>query len=84
MLDQFKSLSQEAGILESNNHTLETEANHSKIQLCVALDHTTELEQQIQHQEAVIKSYEKQVCFSCPEIILDCICIFFYIDNRVI
>ncbi|KAH1020604.1 hypothetical protein HUJ04_010236, partial [Dendroctonus ponderosae] len=61
LLDQFRSLSQEANILESNNHTLETEANQSKIQLSVALDHTSELERNMQHQESIMKSYEKQI-----------------------
>ncbi|XP_030747273.1 centrosomal protein of 135 kDa-like isoform X2 [Sitophilus oryzae] len=61
LLDQFKSLSQEHDILENNNHTLETEATQSRIQLSVALDHTSELERRIQNQESVIKSYEKQI-----------------------
>ncbi|KAL1505790.1 hypothetical protein ABEB36_005270 [Hypothenemus hampei] len=61
LLDQFRSLSQEANILETNNHTLETEATQSKIQLSVALDHTSELERKIENQESIIKSYEKQI-----------------------
>ncbi|KAF7271012.1 hypothetical protein GWI33_016072 [Rhynchophorus ferrugineus] len=61
LLDQFKSLSQEHNLLESNNHTLETEATQSKIQLSVALDHTTELERRVQNQESIIRSYEKQI-----------------------
>ncbi|XP_066149970.1 centrosomal protein of 135 kDa isoform X2 [Euwallacea fornicatus] len=68
LLDQFKSLSQEANELESNNHTLETEATQSKIQLSVALDHTSDLERKIQHQESVIKSYEKQIAESSENV----------------
>ncbi|XP_050293556.1 early endosome antigen 1-like isoform X3 [Anthonomus grandis grandis] len=61
LLDQFRCLSQEANILESNNHTLETEATQSKIQLSVALDHSSELERKLDHYEVIIKSYEKQI-----------------------
>lgn len=60
-MDQFKSLSEEANLLETNNHTLESEANQSRVQLTVALDHASELEKRIQNQESIIKSYEKQV-----------------------
>ncbi|CAG9764416.1 unnamed protein product [Ceutorhynchus assimilis] len=61
LLDQFKSLSQEANVLESNNHTLESEANQCKVQLSVALDHSTEMERRVEHQENTIRSYEKQI-----------------------
>ncbi|XP_018573726.1 centrosomal protein of 135 kDa, partial [Anoplophora glabripennis] len=61
ILDQFKCLSEEANILESNNHTLETEATQSRVQLSVALDHASDLERKLENQDAVIRSYEKQV-----------------------
>ncbi|XP_072382400.1 uncharacterized protein Cep135 isoform X4 [Diabrotica undecimpunctata] len=61
ILDQFKSLSQENNILESTNHTLENEASQSRVQLSVALDHATDLERHVENQEAIIKSYEKQI-----------------------
>ncbi|XP_028141576.1 centrosomal protein of 135 kDa isoform X2 [Diabrotica virgifera virgifera] len=61
VLDQFKSLSQENNLLESTNHTLENEASQSRVQLSVALDHATDLERHVENQEAIIKSYEKQI-----------------------
>lgn len=61
ILDQFKSLSEEANILENNNHTLENEASQTKVQLSVALDHASDLERKLENQESIIHSYEKQV-----------------------
>lgn len=61
MLDQFRSLSQEANLLENSNHTLESEANQTKLQLSAALGHASDLEHRLDCQESVIKSYEKQV-----------------------
>lgn len=61
ILDQFKCLSQEANILESNNHTLESEATQSRVQLSVALDHASDLESKLENQEMMIRSYERQV-----------------------
>lgn len=61
MLDQFRSLSQEANALENNNHTLENEAIHSRVQLSVALDHTSDLERKLDAQDTMIRSYERQV-----------------------
>ncbi|KAJ8963922.1 hypothetical protein NQ314_005250 [Rhamnusium bicolor] len=61
ILDQFKCLSEEANILESSNHTLENEASQSRVQLSVALDHASDLERKVDNQEAVIRSYEKQI-----------------------
>lgn len=61
MLDQFRSLSQEATVLENSNHTLENEAIHSRVQLSVALDHTNGLERKLDDQDAMIRSYERQV-----------------------
>lgn len=61
MLDQFRSLSQEATALENNNHTLEHEATQSRMQLSLALDHATDLERKLESQETLIRSYERQV-----------------------
>lgn len=61
MLDQFRSLSQEAMTLENNNHTLEHEATQSRVQLSLALDHANELDRRLEGQEVLIRSYERQV-----------------------
>ncbi|KAI4463577.1 centrosomal protein 2 [Holotrichia oblita] len=61
MLDHFRSLSQEATVLETNNHSLETEAAETKVQLSVALDHVADLERKIESQETMIKGYEQQL-----------------------
>lgn len=63
MLDHFRSLSQEATVLETNNHSLETEAAESKVQLSVALDHVADLERKIESQETMIRGYEQQVSY---------------------
>ncbi|KAJ8984603.1 hypothetical protein NQ317_006065, partial [Molorchus minor] len=61
ILDQFKCLSEEAQVLESSNHTLESEATQSRVQLSVALDHASDLERKADNQHAIIRSYEKQI-----------------------
>ncbi|XP_044253848.1 centrosomal protein of 135 kDa isoform X2 [Tribolium madens] len=61
LLDQFRSLSHEANILETNNHTLETEATQSRVQLSVALDHAADLERKLDNKDSIIQSYEKQI-----------------------
>lgn len=61
MLDHYRSLSQEATVLESNNHSLENEASETKVQLSVALDHVADLERKIESQETMIDGYERQV-----------------------
>ncbi|CAG9864322.1 unnamed protein product [Phyllotreta striolata] len=61
LLDQFKSLSQENNLLETTNHTLESEASQTRVQLNVALDHASDLERKIHDLEAVAKSYEQQI-----------------------
>ncbi|RZB89882.1 CALCOCO1 domain containing protein, partial [Asbolus verrucosus] len=61
LLDQFRSLSHEANVLETNNHTLENEATQSKVQLSVALDHASDLERKLENKETIILSYEKQI-----------------------
>ncbi|XP_049825756.1 centrosomal protein of 135 kDa isoform X3 [Aethina tumida] len=61
ILDQFKSLSEEATALETNNHTLENEATQNKVQLSVALDHASDLERRLEDKNSIIRSYEKQI-----------------------
>ncbi|CAH1098756.1 unnamed protein product [Psylliodes chrysocephalus] len=61
ILDQFRNLSQENNVLETTNHTLESEATQTRVQLSVALDHTSDLERKIDNLEAIIRSYEKQI-----------------------
>lgn len=61
LLDQFRSLSDEAALLENSNHTLANQATQSKVQLSVALEHATDLEKKLGSQEAVAQAYEKQV-----------------------
>jgi centrosomal protein CEP135 len=61
LLDQFRSLSHEANILETNNHTLENEATQSRVQLSVALDHASDLERKLDNKDSIIRSYEKQI-----------------------
>lgn len=63
MLDQYRNLTQEATTLESNNHSLETEAAQTKVQLSVTLDHVNDLERKIESQETMMRGYEKQVNF---------------------
>jgi chromosome segregation ATPase len=60
-MDQFRSLSHEANILETNNHTLENEATQSRVQLSVALDHASDLERKLDNKDSIIRSYEKQI-----------------------
>ncbi|KRT79397.1 hypothetical protein AMK59_8205, partial [Oryctes borbonicus] len=61
MLDHFRSLSQEATVLENSNHSLETEAAETKVQLSLALDHVNDLERKIESQETMIRGYETQI-----------------------
>lgn len=61
MLDHFRSLTLEATVLENNNHSLESEAEDSKKQLKESLDRTSELEHQLQEQEALSRNYQSQV-----------------------
>lgn len=61
LLDQFRTLSNEAAHLETSNHNLVTEANQSKVQLSVALEHATDLEKKVESHQAIVQAYEKQV-----------------------
>ncbi|KAB0799230.1 hypothetical protein PPYR_07110 [Photinus pyralis] len=61
LLEQFRSLSQEANLLETNNHSLEHEATQSKVQLSVTLDHVSDLEEKLTHQDNQITDYERKI-----------------------
>ncbi|KAF5281939.1 hypothetical protein FQA39_LY00463 [Lamprigera yunnana] len=61
LLHQFKSLSDEANLLEVNNHSLEHEATQSKVQLSVTLDHVSDLENKLTTQDNIICNYERQI-----------------------
>lgn len=63
MLEQFKGLSMEATLLESNNHSLETEAHEQKCRLEQAEDRICDLEHQLEIRGSLVQSYENQVCF---------------------
>ncbi|XP_045478754.1 centrosomal protein of 135 kDa isoform X3 [Harmonia axyridis] len=61
LLNQFKQLCLETNNLQSSNNALETEANQSKVQLSVAMDHVHDLEQRSETLETLINDYEKQI-----------------------
>ncbi|KAF5308899.1 hypothetical protein FQR65_LT00599 [Abscondita terminalis] len=61
LLDQFKSLSEEASALECNNHSLENEASQSKVQLSVTLDHVNDLEAKLNSEKQLVSDYEEQI-----------------------
>jgi hypothetical protein len=65
MLDHFRSLSMEASTLESNNHSLETEVQDSRMQLCVSKDRITDLEHLLETKDTLVNSCERQVCVLC-------------------
>lgn len=51
----------ETNHLQTSNNVLEGEANQSKVQLSVAMDHVHDLEQRSETLETLINDYEKQV-----------------------
>ncbi|XP_044747955.1 centrosomal protein of 135 kDa-like isoform X2 [Coccinella septempunctata] len=61
LLNQFKQLCLETNHLQSSNSALESEANQSKVQLSVAMDHVHDLEQRGETLETLINDYEKQI-----------------------
>lgn len=67
-MDQFRSLSHETAVLETNNHTLEHEATQSKVQLSVTLDHVSALEAKLESQDTMLHSYEKEIVALTAEI----------------
>lgn len=64
MLNHFRSLSLEATVLESNNHSLESEAAEAKGALQTARHQIADLERQLTDRDCLIKGYETQVFFS--------------------
>ncbi|XP_049836106.1 centrosomal protein of 135 kDa isoform X2 [Schistocerca gregaria] len=61
MLEQFRGLSLEAEALESNNHSLETEAQEQKSKLRLAEDRIAELEGELETRDSLVHSYESQL-----------------------
>lgn len=62
MLNHFRSLSLEATVLESNNHSLETEAAEARGALQSARDQIIDLERRMSDKDCLIRGYEAQVC----------------------
>jgi len=61
ILEQFKTLNCEATQLESNNHSLESEAKSTKTLLRKKEHIMSDLEHKLIDQEGLISSYESQV-----------------------
>lgn len=61
MLDHFRTLTVEATQLESNNQTLESEAQSTKSLLRNAETKIIDLEHIVQNKDALIAGYEQQV-----------------------
>jgi len=61
MLNHFRSLSLEATVLESNNHSLESEAAEVRSALQSSKHQILDLERQLTDRDSLIKGYETQV-----------------------
>ncbi|XP_075234874.1 uncharacterized protein LOC142332354 isoform X2 [Lycorma delicatula] len=61
MLEQYRNLSEEATVLESSNHTLESEAKSTKTSLRVAEEKINDLERNLLDKDALLKGYEEQM-----------------------
>lgn len=61
MLNHFRSLSLEATVLETNNHSLESEAAEARGALQTARHQMLDLERQLTDRDCLIKGYETQV-----------------------
>lgn len=61
MLDQFRSLSHEATLLENNNHSLESKATEAKCQLSEANDRIHDLDNRVEQLHILNRDYETQV-----------------------
>lgn len=61
ILEQFKTLNCEATQLESNNHSLESEAKSTKTLLRDKEHRVSDLERKLADKEGLISSYETQV-----------------------
>ncbi|XP_014476061.1 PREDICTED: centrosomal protein of 135 kDa isoform X3 [Dinoponera quadriceps] len=61
MLNHFRSLSLEATVLETNNHSLESEAAEARGALQTARHQMLDLERQLTDRDCLIKGYETQI-----------------------
>lgn len=61
MLEQFRSLTLEATVLESNNHSLESEAKSTKSCLRETQEKVQILEGKLLEKDSLIHGYETQV-----------------------
>lgn len=61
MLEQFRSLSHEATVLETNNNCLETQLIETKSELSKALCGIEDLKNKLEIKETMIQDYECQV-----------------------
>lgn len=61
MLNHFRSLSLEATVLETNNHSLESEAAEARGALQTARHQMLDMERQLTDRDCLIKGYESQV-----------------------
>lgn len=61
MLEHFRGLTVEATMLETNNHSLESEAQETKHQLSMANERIQDLEQQLDIRDNLVQSYESQI-----------------------
>ncbi|XP_011137532.1 centrosomal protein of 135 kDa isoform X2 [Harpegnathos saltator] len=61
MLNHFRSLSLEATVLETNNHSLESEAAEARGALQTARHQMLDLERQLADRDCLIKGYETQI-----------------------
>lgn len=61
MLDHFASLSHEATVLESNNHSLENEAATKNVQLQAVSEKVEDLERRLKSRESIIEMQEEKI-----------------------
>ena len=61
MLDHFRSLSLEATMLESDNHSLESKAAEAQGALQSARERSLDLERQLADRDCLIRGYETQI-----------------------
>ncbi|XP_077288277.1 uncharacterized protein LOC143912779 [Arctopsyche grandis] len=61
MLDHFASLSHEATVLETNNHSLENAAATKNIQLQAASEKAADLERKLKSRESIVEMQEEKI-----------------------
>ncbi|XP_071453022.1 centrosomal protein of 135 kDa-like isoform X1 [Hetaerina americana] len=61
LLDQFRCLSAEASVLESTNHSLESETTDARMQLRMTNERIVDLERQLDDSHSLIRGYEQQI-----------------------